>query len=183
MLELTPERRQALDKQSGAPVRILDPVTHDAYLLVREEVFERMAGVRPTPEHEPPANIDPRMLRSMQAFWRDLPGLLRDRRHKGKWAAYCGDEQITIGKGQVETYQECLRKGMQRGEFYVGLIEPARNGIPRGARSRPMARSGRSLSRERKPWPIPYAVSEKCPEKSNLTPTQPRSRPPDSWIS
>ncbi len=34
MLELTPEQRQALDKQSGAPLRILDPVTHDAYFHV-----------------------------------------------------------------------------------------------------------------------------------------------------
>jgi hypothetical protein len=130
MIELTPEQRQALDERRGEPVRVLDPVTNNAYLLVREDVFERMAGVLQTSEHEPPANIDPRMLRSMQAFWRDLPGLLQDKRKRGKWAAYRGDDRIVISADDVDAYQACLRQGMQRGEFYVGKIEPATDGIP-----------------------------------------------------
>ena len=36
MIELTPEQRQALDERRGEPVRVLDPVTHNAYLFVRE---------------------------------------------------------------------------------------------------------------------------------------------------
>jgi hypothetical protein len=130
MIELTPEQRQAPDERGGEPVRILDPVTHNAYVLVREDVFERMGGMPQPSEHEPPANIDPRMLRSMQAFWRDLPGLLQDKHHKGKWAAYRGDDRIVIAADDVVAYQACLRQGMQRGEFYVGKIEPAIDGIP-----------------------------------------------------
>jgi hypothetical protein len=37
--------------------------------------------------------------------------------------AYHGDERIGFGKTQTEVYQECFRRGLQRGEFYVGWIE------------------------------------------------------------
>src|SRR5262249_10566882 len=42
MIDLTPEQRQAVAK--GEPVRILDEASQDTYVLVRAEVFERMAG-------------------------------------------------------------------------------------------------------------------------------------------
>jgi hypothetical protein len=128
MIELTPEQRQAVEQ--GEPVRVVDPATHDAYVLMRAEVFERMAGVPQAPEHEPPANIDPRTFRSMQAFWRDLPGLLGDKRHQGRWVTYRGDEQIAFGRTQAATYQECFRRGLLRGEFYAGKIVTAPDGIP-----------------------------------------------------
>ncbi len=121
MIELTPEQRQAAEQ--GEPVQVVDATTHDAYVLVRAEVFERMAGVMRTPEHEPPAEIAPWRLHSMQAFWRDLPGLLKTRRNHGKWVAYHGNERIGLGKTQTELYQECFRRGLQRGEFYVGKIK------------------------------------------------------------
>ena len=31
------------------------------------------------------------VLRSQQAFWRDLPELLKDERNHGKWVAYHGE--------------------------------------------------------------------------------------------
>ncbi|HKI33147.1 MAG TPA: hypothetical protein VKA46_14950 [Gemmataceae bacterium] len=128
MIELTPEQRQAVEQ--GEPVRIVDPATHDALVVVRAEVFERMAGVLRPPEHQPPASIDPQLLRSMQAFWRDLPELLKNKRNKGKWAAYRGDEQVVITADDVEAYQECFRRGILREEFYVGRIKPSPDGIP-----------------------------------------------------
>ena len=42
----------------------------------------------------------PQMLRSMQAFWRDLPGLLEKRRNRGKWAAYHGEERVAITRSR-----------------------------------------------------------------------------------
>ena len=42
MIELNPEQRQAM--AHGRPVPIIDPLTHDAYVLVRAEVYARLAG-------------------------------------------------------------------------------------------------------------------------------------------
>jgi hypothetical protein len=69
------------------------------------------------------------MLRSMQAFWRDLPELLR-LRSKGRWVAYHGDERVAFAEDDVAAYQECFRRGLQRGEFYVGKLEARPDGVP-----------------------------------------------------
>jgi hypothetical protein len=76
MIELTPQQRQALEQQHGEPVRVVDPATNNAYVLVRAEVYERLVGVVQPPADEAPIAIPPGVLRSMQAFWRDLPELL-----------------------------------------------------------------------------------------------------------
>jgi hypothetical protein len=121
MIELTPEQAQAV--KQGEPVRVLDPQTHDAYVVVRAEVYERLAGGLQRPTTEPPAGIEPLMLRSMEAFWRDLPGLVKDSGLRGTWVAYHGDQRMGFGKTQTELYQESFRRGLQRGEFYVGRVE------------------------------------------------------------
>lgn len=124
MIELTPEQRQAVAQ--GEPVRIVDETTHDAYVLVRAEVFERMAGVpQPPPAEEASSLIPPAMLRSQQGFWRDLPELLKNRRNHGKWVAYHGDERVGLGKTRTELYRHCLERGLRRGEFYIDRIEEA----------------------------------------------------------
>lgn len=51
MIELTPEQRQAVDQ--GEPVRVIDPSTQDAYVIVRAEVYERLTGVPERPVEEP----------------------------------------------------------------------------------------------------------------------------------
>jgi hypothetical protein len=66
----------------------------------------------------------------MQAFWRDLPELLQNKRNKGMWAAYHGEEQVAITADDVEAYQECFRRGLRRGEFYVGKIKADPDGVP-----------------------------------------------------
>ena len=70
------------------------------------------------------------MLRSMQAVWRDLPQLLENRRNHKKWAAYHGDERVTVTRSDGDAYRECFRRGRERGEFYVGLLEADPEGIP-----------------------------------------------------
>lgn len=66
--------------------------------------------------------IAPGILRSMQAFWRGLPQLLPLRSRKREWVAYHGDERVGFGRTQAELYQECFRRGIKRGEFYVGRL-------------------------------------------------------------
>jgi hypothetical protein len=63
------------------------------------------------------------MMRSQEAFWQDLPGLLRDRRNHGRWVAYHGGERVGLGASATELYQRCLGRGLPRGAFYVGRIE------------------------------------------------------------
>ena len=70
------------------------------------------------------------ILRSQQAFWRDLPGLLMDRRNHRKWAAYHGEDRVAIARTKVDAYQECFRRGLNRGEFYVGKLDAHPDGIP-----------------------------------------------------
>lgn len=108
MIELNPEQRQA---------------------MAQAEEFERLVALPPL-EHRPHPEIPPMVLRSMQAFWRDLPGLLQVRRNRKKCAAYHGDERVIIARSEVDAYQECFRRGLNRGEFYVGWLEPTPDGIP-----------------------------------------------------
>jgi hypothetical protein len=124
MIELTPEQRQALDRQNGEPVRVVDPATSRAYVLLPAEDYDRLVGFVPPPSEDVSLLISPQMLRSQQAFWRDLPELLKSRRNRDKWVAYHGDERVGIDKSRTELYQRCFGRGLRPGEFYVGKIEP-----------------------------------------------------------
>jgi hypothetical protein len=44
-MTLTPELKQAVEKAGEEPVRIEDPETHTAYLIVREDVYRRMCSL------------------------------------------------------------------------------------------------------------------------------------------
>jgi hypothetical protein len=128
MIKLDDEQRQAM--ALGQPVRIVDPLTHDAYVLVRAEEYARLAGIRQRTAGQPHPEIPPMILHSQQAFWRDLPGLLMDRRNHRKWAAYHGEDRVAIARSEVDAYQECFRRGLNRGEFYVGKLDAHPDGIP-----------------------------------------------------
>ena len=128
MIELNPEQRQAMAQ--GQPVRIVDPVTHDDYVLFRAVDYARLEGALPRPVGQPHPEIAPGILRSQQAFWRDLPELLKHRRNRGKWAAYHGEERVAISRSDVDAYQECFRRGLKHEEFYVGKVEADPEGIP-----------------------------------------------------
>jgi len=65
----------------------------------------------------------PALIRQARAAWRrDLPTLLRT--HPGQWVAYHGERQIAVGSSKTDLFQQCLRSGLQRGEFLVLRIEP-----------------------------------------------------------
>jgi hypothetical protein len=130
MVVLSPEQRRAIGEAGGQPVPIIDPLTQDAYVLVRAEVFARLAEVPQPPAQQPNPEIPPLILRSQPAFWQDLPELLKDKRNRGKWVAYHGAERVAFSRSDVEAYQECLRRGLNRGELYVGRVEADPDGIP-----------------------------------------------------
>ena len=56
------------------------------------------------------------------AFERDAPSLCPE--HCGQWVAYHGAERIGFGATRAELWQECLRRGLPEGEFWVFDIQP-----------------------------------------------------------
>ena len=52
------------------------------------------------------------------------PELLKDRRLRGKYVAYSGDERIGIARDDVPLIRECLRRGLKRDEYDILVIEP-----------------------------------------------------------
>jgi hypothetical protein len=61
--------------------------------------------------------------RSQEAFYRDLPGLLKT--HCRQWVAYHGDECLGFARTQTELHERCLRQGLQDGEFIVLFADRA----------------------------------------------------------
>jgi len=74
---------------------------------------EQAAEIRKLLKSEPL----PMIQKSIEAFRRDLPQILKS--HRGKWVAYHGDERIGFGKTQTELYRKCFRRGLTRDDFMV----------------------------------------------------------------
>ena len=64
----------------------------------------------------------PLIQQSIDAVRNDLPELVKT--HRGRWAAYHGEQRLGIGTSQTELYQQGFRRGLTRNDFIVGLIEP-----------------------------------------------------------
>ena len=127
-LELTEQQRQALAHRPLGPVELIDPATQRAYVLIAAEQFQRVADfLAPelTAVQGPPPDIPPGIRKSQEALRRDLPGLLKNKKYLGWWAAYHGDERIGIARTETELIQECLRRGLRDDEYYVGWIDPS----------------------------------------------------------
>jgi len=69
MVVLSPEQRRAIGEAGERPVPIIDPETHQTYVIIKAEVFERLRGSREEEEIDPsffeiddfePAREDPR---------------------------------------------------------------------------------------------------------------------------
>lgn len=113
MIELTPEQRQAVEQ--GGAVRVIDPATQQAYII-------RADALRPEEDAAP--EVPPLFRRSQEAFWRDLPELLKRRRNRGKWVAYHGDERIGISARPEELARACALRGLGVWDYYRDVIEP-----------------------------------------------------------
>ncbi len=127
-LELSRELQKAVDGAGGEPVRVVDPRTQRAFVLVPAERYQDVprtsdGGDLPA-ESQLPREVPPGIQRSKKAFRRDLPYLLRQKKRKGQWVVYHGDKRLAFGKSQAELDQLCVRRGLALTEVYVGLIEP-----------------------------------------------------------
>jgi hypothetical protein len=130
-IELTDAQRRALAAEPGKPFAVVDPATQQRYVLVAQEQYERVrplfeqSGGADTPIAT--ARVPAGILRSQQAFWRDLPQLLQDRSNHGRWVCYHGEERIGIARTEVELIRECLRRGLRDDTYDLHVIEPAAN--------------------------------------------------------
>lgn len=121
---LTPEQRRLLEQAGDQPVRIEDPEMRQQYVLIRADLYERISGaIEPTQKTET-VHVPDGIRKSQEAFFRDLPDLLKKRSLRGKYVAYHGDERIGIAGDDAPLIHECLRRGLKRDEYDILIIEP-----------------------------------------------------------
>src|SRR5438876_314451 len=70
------------------------------------------------------AGISPGIRRSQEAFRRDLPRFLEDKKLHRRWVAYARGEFIGFSHSQAALYEECLRRGINEEDFIIGYIVP-----------------------------------------------------------
>jgi hypothetical protein len=49
MIELTEQQRQAIRQQPGKPVQLVDPDTHQTFVLLQQEEYERLTDYDDSP--------------------------------------------------------------------------------------------------------------------------------------
>lgn len=124
MIELSEAQRLALAQSPGLPLEVVDPHSRQVYVLVPVEQYQREAGTKPGDREDPPIQVPPLIAQGREAFRRDLPELLRDKKLRGKFIAYSGDERIGIAKDDATLIRECIRRGIADDQYYLGVIEP-----------------------------------------------------------
>src|SRR6266436_5222609 len=83
-----------------------------------------------TKQHEAPAEtVDPRypiapigIVRSRDAFLRDLPALLANPKYDRWLAVYCGNERIALAETHDEIIRQCKERDLKEDEYYMGCI-------------------------------------------------------------
>ncbi len=73
-------------------------------------------------ELPPERPVSPVLVRSTNAFYRDLPELLKTR--SSMWVAYHGDRCVGSARTETELYQRCTREGIPEDEFIVLFADP-----------------------------------------------------------
>jgi hypothetical protein len=75
--------------------------------------------------------VDPRfpdtpigIVRSRDAFLRDLPALLANPKYDRWSVAYCGNERIAMAASQIDVLRACQRRGLHPDQYYVGGVFP-----------------------------------------------------------
>jgi hypothetical protein len=110
-MTITPKQR--LEIEQARATRFEDPETHAAYVVLKAEVYERIKPLLAESRDEIPEGIR----RSQDAFFRDLPELLKDQNLLGQCVAYCGDERIGIAPSDEPLIREINRRRIKDDEF------------------------------------------------------------------
>jgi hypothetical protein len=123
-IELTDQER--LLAQQGQPVDVIDPQTNEAYVLIARQRFEQVRARLPaetTPAAFPELEISEGVRLSKEAYRRDLPELLKQKKLFRQWIAYHRHERLGIASSQRTLLLECYKRGLVDDEIYVGWID------------------------------------------------------------
>lgn len=123
-IELTEQER--LLAQQGQPVEVIDPATNAAYVLIARERFEQLRPLL-TAQCEAPSlesRIREGIRISQEAYRRDLPDLLKQKKLYHQWLAYNRNDRIAIGSSGNALTDQCFARGLSEDEFFVGWIDP-----------------------------------------------------------
>ncbi len=123
-IELTDHQRQAIRADSGRPIEVIDPATNEHYVLLARDQYERVKTLVESTPSDCDGIVPPGILRSQQAFWRDLPELLRNKRNRGKWVCYHCDERVGIAKSDEPLIRECIRRRIPENAYHLDVIAP-----------------------------------------------------------
>jgi hypothetical protein len=66
-------------------------------------------------------SIPPLIIQAQNAFCRDLPHLLQER--KGQWVVYHGDRQVLFAKTYAEALKGCHRHYLPQDEYVIYRVE------------------------------------------------------------
>jgi hypothetical protein len=123
--ELSAKARQGL--LPPAEQAELETYGHVNQLIARLQAQARqiLAPAPPAGEPtEPDAEVAPGIRRAQEAFWRDLPELLRTKRNQGQWVAYRQDERIGVSLSPQKLLRAIRSRGIPRDEYYLAVIRP-----------------------------------------------------------
>jgi hypothetical protein len=123
MATLTPELREEIEKARGNPVRLEDPETHTAYVLLKAEEYDRL-NLSGRSESVPTDQVPEAVRRSKEAFLRELPRLMARKRLRGRWVIYCGQVRIGVSRRGDELLRKAHKLGLRNDQFYFGVVEP-----------------------------------------------------------
>jgi hypothetical protein len=123
MPTLSAELRREIEKAGGNPIRLEDPETNRAYVLLKAEEYDRLQP-HPDCDNVPTEQVPEGIRRSKEAFLRDLPSLLARQRLHRRWVLYHGNVQIGIARRPDKLLRKCIELGVRNDEFYLGVIEP-----------------------------------------------------------
>jgi hypothetical protein len=127
-IELTGEQRDQLKKQPNKAITVVDSDTKEVYVLMQTEMYRFLisqqppngkvvvdytVGLPPVPEG---------IRKSREAFLRDLPRLLEDKRFKEKWVLYRGEERLGVASTEKELIRKCKKLGLQPSEYWTDKV-------------------------------------------------------------
>lgn len=114
-MTITPELKQAVEETGSAR---LEDENGEAYLITK---YRNGVGKVLTPRVP---NISEGIRLSQEAFARDLPELLKNKRNLNKWVAYSRDKCVLIHKDYLKVIREVNRLVIPEEEFITDVIEP-----------------------------------------------------------
>ncbi len=122
-IELTDQERRLA--QQGQPIDAIDAATNEAYVLIAREKFEPVRPLlTPPAPAETPEEVIPEGIRiSQEAYRRDLPELLKQKKIFRYWVAYHRNERIGIAYDGETLLKKCLTRGLADDEFFLGWID------------------------------------------------------------